>query len=90
LNAGWSEQAVRTAIMACTVPSSAQVDRELNKSTTPVGTVAKPRVNHLPTISGDKDCVHCDGSGVIIEFDVEAQQHKSRRCVCYQERYQQG
>lgn len=86
LSSGWSETEVRTAIMACAVPSSAQLDRELTK-----GTAMKPLVptqpRTLPIIISDPDCTDCEGKGITNTFDDEAQQWKSKKCGCYQETY---
>lgn len=89
LKAGWGEDEVRAAVMACAVPSSAQVDRELNKNAPAVDApvVATAKIHRLPIISGDADCVECSGSGVVSSYHDEKQQWESRRCACYQERY---
>ena len=89
LSSGWSEQEVRTAIMACTVPSSAQLDRELNKATanpqTAVQPVLRTMTRRLPIISGDPECSECSGKGVVMLFDDGEQKWLSRKCGCYQE-----
>jgi hypothetical protein len=90
LNAGWEPEQVRTAIMACTVPSSAQLDRELNKTTSGVVQpvqASKQQVRHIPAITGDKACEACSGTGVMVVFDDEADQWKSIKCDCYTETY---
>jgi hypothetical protein len=90
LNAGWEPEQVRTAIMACTVPSSAQLDRELNKTTSGVVQpvqASKQQVRHIPAITGDKACEACSGTGVMVVFDDEADQWKSIKCDCYIETY---
>jgi hypothetical protein len=86
LASGWSETEVRTAIMACPVPSSAQLDRELTK-TTVTQPVVRTQPRTLPIISGDPDCTECEGKGVVMVFDVEADKWVSKKCGCYQETY---
>jgi hypothetical protein len=85
LKAGWSEDDVRRAVLACTVPSAQQVDRELNKSSAPQASQApvKSTVHHLPLITGDAECQVCDGSGVLMQFDDEKDQWAAHRCECY-------
>jgi hypothetical protein len=85
LKAGWSEDDVRRAVLACTVPSAQQVDRELNKSSAPQAAQApvKSTVHHLPLITGDAECQVCDGSGVLMQFDDEKDQWAAHRCECY-------
>jgi hypothetical protein len=89
LSSGWSEQEVRTAIIACTVPSSAQLDRELNKATanpqTAVQPVLRTMTRRLPIISGDPECSECSGKGVVMLFDDGEQKWLSKKCGCYQE-----
>ena len=86
LASGWSESEVRTAIMACAVPSSAQLDRELTK-TTPTQPVVRTQPRRLPIISGDPECTQCQGKGVVMVFDDEADKWVSKKCACYQETY---
>lgn len=86
LASGWSEQEVRTAIMACTVPSSAQLDRELTK-TIVVKPVLGAQTRLIPVIIGDPDCSECEGKGVVMVFDDHADKWVSKKCGCYQESY---
>lgn len=89
LKAGWGEDDVRAAVMACSVVSSAQVDRELNKNAPAVvaPVISQVKQHRLPIICGDVDCVWCSGSGVVSSYNDQKQQWESRRCACYQERY---
>jgi hypothetical protein len=86
LSSGWSEQEVRTAIMACTVASSAQLDRELTK-TTPAQPVVRTMTRRLPVIMGDPECTECEGKGVVMVFDSDADKWVSKKCGCYQETF---
>jgi hypothetical protein len=91
LSSGWSEEEVRTAIMACTVASSAQLDRELNKATanpqTAVQPVVRTQPRRLPVIMGDPECSECEGKGVVMLFDDDADKWVSKKCGCYQETF---
>lgn len=87
LKAGWSPDEVRTAILACTVPSAAQLDRELNKHKQPVVKPVKQRPRTMPSIISNPECVVCAGAGIVNTFDDEMQQWKASKCVCYQESY---
>jgi hypothetical protein len=86
LASGWSESEVRTAIMACAVPSSAQLDRELTK-TTPAQPVVRTQPRRLPVIMGDPECTECEGKGVVMLFDDDADKWVSKKCGCYQETF---
>jgi hypothetical protein len=86
LSSGWSEQEVRTAIMACTVASSAQLDRELTKNT-PAQPVVRTQPRRLPVIMGDPECSECEGKGVVMLFDTDADKWVSKKCGCYQETF---
>lgn len=88
LQAGWAHDQVRAAVMACTVPSAAQVDRELNKAQTGAQQPMKAKQRAtLPTISGDPECTECGGSGLISVFSETEQQWKANKCGCYSETY---
>ena len=91
LASGWSESEVRTAIMACAVPSSAQLDRELTKATanpqTAVQPVLRSMTRRLPVIMGDPECTECEGKGVVMLFDSDADKWVSKKCGCYQETF---
>jgi hypothetical protein len=86
LSSGWSEQEVRTAIMACSVASSAQLDRELTK-TTPAQPVVRTQPRTMPIIVGDPECSECSGKGVVMMFDDDADKWVSKKCGCYQETF---
>lgn len=84
LKSGWAEDAVRTALMACSVPSAAMLDIQLNKTLQPAG--APPKVvRRLPVISGDESCVLCGGSGLLSVFNDDDQKWLSKKCACYRE-----
>jgi hypothetical protein len=84
LKSGWTPEQVSTALMACSVPSAAMLDIQLNKTMQPVA--AQPKiVRRLPVISGDESCAACAGSGVLSVFNDDQQQWQSKKCGCYQE-----
>ncbi len=90
LKSGWEEQQVTDALMQCSVPSAVMLDIQLNKliatptATMPSDTVQKRR---LPRITGDGDCVQCEGSGVLIVFSDTDKQWHSSKCDCYTETF---
>jgi hypothetical protein len=49
--------------------------------------VVRTQPRRLPIISGDADCAECEGKGVVMVFDVEADKWVSKKCGCYQETY---
>lgn len=83
LKSGWTEQQVSTALMACSVPSAAMLDIQLNKTLQPAGAPDKP-VRRLPIISGDESCVACSGSGLLMVFNDDDQKWEAKKCSCYQ------
>ena len=84
LKSGWTEEQVTTALMACSVPSAAMLDIQLNKTIQPAG--ASPKVvRRLPVISGDESCVLCGGSGLLSVFNDDDQKWLSKKCACYRE-----
>lgn len=87
LKAGWSEEQVTAALMACSVPSSAMLDIQLNKSLAPVVALPPASKRRLPIITGDASCDVCSGAGVVNVFNDETQQWQSKKCSCYQERF---
>lgn len=78
LKAGWSEEQVASALANCTTPSAAMLDIQLNKA----GVVAPIVKRTMPDLIGDVDCLICDGAGVVVFFNTDEQQHKSRWCEC--------
>lgn len=82
LQAGWNEDAVRTALMACSVPSAAMLDIQLNKA---LSFVSASRPRQLPVITGDESCGACNGSGVLSVFNEDEQRWQSKKCGCYSE-----
>lgn len=83
LKSGWTPEQVSTALMACSVPSAAMLDIQLNKLMQPVA--AQPKiVRRLPVISGDESCGSCNGSGVLMVFNDVEQKWEAKKCVCYQ------
>ena len=86
LQAGWSSDQVRAAVLACTVPSAAQVDRELNKAQTGLQQPIKAtRRAALPIITGDAGCDECSGTGLISVFNDADQKWQAKKCACYRE-----
>lgn len=82
LQAGWNEDAVRTALMSCSVPSAAMLDIQLNKA---LSSVPASRPRQLPVITGDESCGACNGSGVLSVFNEDEQRWQSKKCGCYSE-----
>jgi hypothetical protein len=83
LKSGWTEQQVSTALMACSVPSAAMLDIQLNKTLQSAGASDKV-VRRLPVISGDESCVACSGSGLLMVFNDDDQKWQAKKCSCYQ------
>lgn len=83
LKAGWNEQQVSTALMACAVPSAAMLDIQLNKQLQPSG--APQPTRRLPIITGDEACDVCGGSGLVSIFNDDEQKWESKKCGCYRE-----
>lgn len=83
LKAGWTPEQVSTALMACSVPSAAMLDIQLNKNLQPAAAQSNV-VNRLPVISGDQSCDACNGSGVVMVFNDDEQKWEAKKCVCYQ------